>query len=142
MPRGSNDQTPPRRDQRDHQALAHPPIRVLVVDNDPGMTRTLGINLRTRGYQVDTAGTGAAALTQAFHQPPTLIILDLELPDLDGIRVLTTLAAARAAPIIVTTARDGPHDYADAINAGASAFLVKPFGMDQLLREVQQSLPP
>ena len=115
---------------------------ILIVDPDAAITTTLSINLQARGYAVDTARTGVAALRQASDRPPALIILNLELPDHDGVHVIATIAGSSRAPIIVTSARDGPRDRADAISAGAAAFVVKPFGMDKLLQTVAQLIGP
>jgi two-component system KDP operon response regulator KdpE len=116
--------------------------RILIVDHDAAITTTLSINLHARGYPVDSARTGAAALKQASDRPPALTILNLELPDHDGMQVIATLAGSSPAPIIVTSARDGPPDRTDAISAGAAAFLVKPFGMDKLLQTVARLIGP
>ena len=79
--------------------------RVLVVDDEPQILRALRINLRVRGYEVDTAATGAQALEAAGHHPPDLVILDLGLPDLDGVEVIGGLRGWTSAPIIVLSGR-------------------------------------
>ncbi len=111
--------------------------RVLVVDDDTGLARALSINLRARKYDVDIAGTGADALRLAARTPPDLVILDLGLPDLDGTEVIAGLAGWCAAPIIVLSARDTQTDKVAALDAGAVDFVVKPFGMDELLARLR-----
>jgi len=114
--------------------------RVLVVDDDTALARALSINLRARGYDVDVAGTGADALRLAARHPPDLVILDLGLPDLDGTEVIAGLAGWSTAPIIVLSARDGQAGKVAALDAGAVDFVVKPFGMDELLARLRAAL--
>lgn len=114
--------------------------RVLVVDDDAALGRALSINLRARHYDVDTAGTGADALRLAARQPPDLVILDLGLPDLDGTEVIAGLAGWSTAPVIVLSARDRQADKVAALDAGAVDFVVKPFGMDELLARLRAAL--
>ncbi len=114
--------------------------RVLVVDDDASLARALGINLRARKYDVDAAGTGADALRLAARNPPDVVILDLGLPDLDGTDVIAGLAGWSTAPIIVLSARDGQADKVAALDAGAADFVVKPFGMDELLARLRAAL--
>ena len=114
--------------------------RVLVVDDDAALARALSINLRARKYDVDIAGTGADALRLAARHPPDVVILDLGLPDLDGTEVIAGLAGWSTAPIIVLSARDGQGDKVAALDAGAVDFVVKPFGMDELLARLRAAL--
>lgn len=114
--------------------------RILVVDDDQALARALSINLRARRYDVDIAGTGADALRLAGRQPPDLVILDLGLPDLDGTEVIAGLAGWSTAPIIVLSARDRQADKVAALDAGAVDFVVKPFGMDELLARLRAAL--
>ena len=114
--------------------------RVLVVDDDPGLLRTLRINLRARGYEVHAAAGGAAALAAAAAAPPDLVILDLGLPDLDGVEVVGGLRGWCGAPIIVLSARHGQGDKVAALDAGADDYITKPFGMDELLARVRAAL--
>ncbi len=79
--------------------------KVLVVDDEPQIVRALRINLRARHYEVHTAHTGAQALEEAAHYPPDLVILDLGLPDLDGVEVIGGLRGWTDAPIIVLSGR-------------------------------------
>jgi two-component system KDP operon response regulator KdpE len=114
--------------------------RVLVVDDDAALARALSINLRARHYDVDTAGTGTDTLRLAASHPPDLVILDLGLPDIDGTEVIAGLCGWSTAPIIVLSARDGQRDKVAALDAGAVDFIVKPFGMDELLARLRAAL--
>jgi two-component system, OmpR family, KDP operon response regulator KdpE len=114
--------------------------RVLVVDDDPHLLRALRITLTARGYTVTTAVDGATALAAASRNPPELIILDLGLPDLDGVAVIEGLRGWCRAPIIVLSARHAEPAKVDALDAGADDYVTKPFGMDELLARVRVSL--
>src|ERR1700684_149950 len=92
--------------------------RVLVVDDDPQLLRALRINLSVRGYEVITAATGLRALAAAAEHPPQVVILDLGIPDLDGIEVLAGLRGWLTAPVIVLSARTDSSDKAGALDAG------------------------
>lgn len=122
-----------------------PSTRVLVVDDDAALTRTLAINLRARTYEVHTAATGAEALAKAARHLPEVIVLDLGLPDMDGTEVLLGLRGWCNAPVLVLSARDRPGDKVRALDLGAVDYVVKPFGMDELLARlraaVRRSLP-
>ena len=113
---------------------------VLIVDDDPPLLRALRINLRARRYEVDTAPDGASALAAAARQPPDLIILDLGLPDMDGVDVVRGLRGWCPAPIIVLSAREAQAEKVAALDAGADDYVTKPFGMDELLARVRASL--
>ncbi|MFZ1411580.1 MAG: response regulator [Micropruina sp.] len=112
-------------------------MRVLVVDDDPQIRRALQINLRARDYQVDTAGTGRDALSVASAHPPDLVILDLGLPDLDGVEVIHGLRGWSDAPIIVLSGRIESLDKVAALDAGADDYVTKPFGMEELLARMR-----
>ncbi|HEY5181837.1 MAG TPA: response regulator, partial [Dermatophilaceae bacterium] len=107
--------------------------RVLVVDDEPQILRALSINLRARHYEVTTAATGADALASAAAHPPDLVILDLGLPDLDGVDVVRGLRGWCIAPIIILSGRTDSADKVDALDAGADDYLTKPFGVDELM---------
>ena len=91
--------------------------RVLVVDDEPQILRAMRINLRVRGYEVDTAATGKQALEMAARHPPDRVILDLGLPDLDGVEVIGGLRGWSTAPIIVLSVRAESTDKVDALDA-------------------------
>jgi len=114
--------------------------RVLVVDDEPQIVRALRINLRARHYEVFTAQSGAQALAEAAHHPPDLVILDLGLPDLDGIEVIDGLRGWTDAPIIVLSGRADSTDKVEALDAGADDYVTKPFGMDELLARMRAAL--
>ena len=106
--------------------------RVLVVDDEAQMLRALGISLRALGYQVSTAASGRDALDTARAQPPDVVVLDLGLPDIDGVDVIIGLRAWTAVPILVLSGRSGSSDKVEALDAGADDYVTKPFGMDEL----------
>ncbi len=110
---------------------------ILVVDDEPQLLRALRINLRVRDYEVYTADTGAQALQQASRHPPDLVILDLGLPDLDGVEVIQGLRGWTAAPIIVLSGRADAVDKVAALDAGADDYVTKPFGMEELLARIR-----
>lgn len=110
---------------------------VLVVDDDPAILRTLAINLRARDYEVETAADGRSALQIVDERPPDVILLDLGLPDLDGITVLRRLRQSSAVPVIVLSARAESDDKVEALDLGANDYVTKPFGMDELLARVR-----
>ncbi len=111
--------------------------RVLVVDDEPQILRALRINLRVRQYEVHTAATGAQALATAAQHPPDLVILDLGLPDLDGVEVIQGLRGWTSAPIIVLSGRADSADKVAALDAGADDYVTKPFGVEELLARMR-----
>jgi two-component system KDP operon response regulator KdpE len=114
--------------------------RVLVVDDEPQILRALRINLRVRGYEVDTAASGKQALETAARHPPDLVILDLGLPDLNGVEVIGGLRGWSTAPIIVLSGRAESTDKVEALDAGADDYVTKPFGMDELLARMRAAV--
>src|SRR4051794_18761010 len=104
--------------------------RVLVVDDEVAIRRTLEINLRARGYVVDSAPTGERALELAAHHRPAVVVLDLGLPRLSGLDVIAGLRGWTDVPIIVLSARDAEAEKVAALDAGADDYVTKPFGMD------------
>jgi len=111
--------------------------RVLVVDDEPHILRALAITLRARDYEVALAGNGAGALASAADAPPDLVVLDLGLPDMDGVEVIRALRGWTDAPIIVLSGRSGARDKVEALDAGADDYDTKPFGMDELLARLR-----
>jgi two-component system KDP operon response regulator KdpE len=114
--------------------------RVLVVDDDRQLLRALRITLSARGYEVISVASGVSALAAASRTPPDLVILDLGLPDLDGVAVVEGLRGWCTAPIIVLSARHAEPVKVDALDAGADDYVTKPFGMDELLARVRAAL--
>lgn len=113
---------------------------VLLVDDEPQLLRALGINLRARGYRVVTAATGATGLAAAAAELPDIVVLDLGLPDLEGVEVVRGLRGWSTVPILVLSARDGQRDKVAALDAGADDYVTKPFGMDELLARMRAAL--
>lgn len=110
---------------------------VLVVDDDPAILRTLSINLRAREYDVETAADGRSALQIVDERMPDVILLDLGLPDIDGISVLKQLRSFAEVPVIVVSARSDPDDKVEALDLGADDFITKPFSIEELLARVR-----
>ncbi|MGB3369357.1 MAG: response regulator [Rhodococcus sp. (in: high G+C Gram-positive bacteria)] len=115
-------------------------IRILVVDDEPQIIRALRINLKVRGYDVATAASGAEALRVAANFHPEIVLLDLGLPDFDGIDVIGGLRGWTDIPIVVLSARTDSADTVEALDAGADDFVTKPFEMDALLARLRAAL--
>lgn len=114
--------------------------RILVVDDDPTILRTLRINLRARGYDVECVGSGRDALVSVVETSPDLVVLDLGLPDIDGVEVLRQVRQYSQVPVVVLSARHGPDDKVEALDEGADDYVTKPFGMDELMARVRAAL--
>ncbi|WP_406199627.1 response regulator [Kitasatospora sp. NBC_01560] len=117
---------------------------ILIVDDEPALLRTLRINLSARRYAVRTAAGGVEALDRAARTAPDAVLLDLGLPDLDGMDVIRGLRSRSAVPIIVLSGRSDTADKVDALDAGADDYLTKPFLMEELLARLRAVLrrPP
>jgi two-component system KDP operon response regulator KdpE len=113
---------------------------VLVVDDEPQIRRALAVNLAARGYTVHQAGTGREALRAASAHHPDAVVLDLGLPDIDGIDVVRGLRGWSTVPIVILSVRDGERDKVEALDAGADDYVTKPFGMDELLARLRAAL--
>ncbi|AWB91626.1 response regulator [Aeromicrobium chenweiae] len=113
---------------------------VLAVDDDPAILRTLTINLRARDYEVVRAADGRSALQVVDERMPDVIILDLGLPDLDGVTVLRRLRAFSQVPVVVLSARHDSDDKVEALDAGADDYVTKPFDMAELLARVRAAV--
>jgi two-component system, OmpR family, KDP operon response regulator KdpE len=114
--------------------------RVLVVDDEPQIRRTLAINLRARGYQVDLAASGEEALKAAANQQPDVVVLDLGLPGIDGLQVIHGLRGWTQVPIIVLSVREREADKVAALDAGADDYVTKPFGINELLARLRAAV--
>jgi len=114
--------------------------RVLLVDDDQALVRALSINLKARGYHVDVALTGTSALALASNRRPDVVVLDLGLPDLDGIEVLHGLRGWTRVPVLVLSAREDQTEKVAALDAGADDYVTKPFGMDELLARLRAAV--
>ncbi|MFI2028321.1 response regulator [Streptomyces buecherae] len=116
------------------------PGRVLVVDDEPQIVRALVINLKARKYEVDAAPDGATALQLAAARHPDVIVLDLGLPDMDGVEVIKGLRGWTRVPILVLSARQTSDEKVEALDAGADDYVTKPFGMDELLARLRAAV--
>lgn len=112
-------------------------MRILIADDDGQMLRALRILLSAHGYEVITAGSGTEALAQAVEHHPDLVMLDLGMPQLDGIEVIQGLRGWTGVPILVVSGRTGSADKVDALDAGADDYVTKPFAADELLARIR-----
>jgi two-component system KDP operon response regulator KdpE len=110
------------------------------VDDEPQIVRALRINLRARGYEVDAAPDGRAALELAARRHPDVVVLDLGLPDMDGVEVIRGLRGWLSVPIIVLSARHASGEKVESLDAGADDYVTKPFGMDELLARLRAAV--
>jgi two-component system KDP operon response regulator KdpE len=114
--------------------------KLLVIDDEARFLRALAISLRARGYEVETAATGEDGLTVAARAHPDAVVLDLGLPDLDGLDVLRALRGWTSVPVIVLSARHEEQAKVEALDIGADDYVTKPFGMDELLARLRATL--
>jgi two-component system KDP operon response regulator KdpE len=114
--------------------------RILLVDDEVSIQRAIGPLLRSRGYDLDIAATGAEALKIVAERPPGLIVLDLGLPDLQGTEVCRRVRATSQVPIIVLSARGAEADKVNALDLGADDYVTKPFGPEELLARIRVAL--
>ena len=114
--------------------------RILVVEDDARLAAALRRALTYEGYDVELAGDGRAGLRAAAASVPDLVVLDLMLPELDGLEVCRRLRAGGDLPVLVLTARDAVGDRVEGLDAGADDYLVKPFANDELLARVRALL--
>jgi two-component system KDP operon response regulator KdpE len=112
--------------------------RILIVDDEPQLLRALVLNLRNRGYDVATATSGRDAIEQVVGLPPDVVVLDLGLPDRDGLAVIGELRSREPAlPIVVLSDRTGSHDKVAALDLGAIDYVTKPFDMNELIARLR-----
>src|SRR5712691_8915710 len=116
------------------------PVRILVVDDEPTILATLAPLLRSRGYDVSTAMTGRGAIESIERDTPDLMVLDLGLPDMDGVEVTRLVRDGRSTPIVVLSARGAEGDKVRALDAGADDYVTKPFGAEELLARIRVAL--
>jgi two-component system, OmpR family, KDP operon response regulator KdpE len=114
--------------------------RVLVVDDEPGILRAVQTNLGRHDFRVDAAETGTQGLELYARVRPDLILLDLGLPDMDGLDVIRAIRLRSSTPIVVLSARETEHDKVEALDLGADDYLTKPFGVNELLARVRLAL--
>ncbi|MCK8678340.1 MULTISPECIES: response regulator transcription factor [Streptomyces] len=114
--------------------------RVLVVEDDPQLVRALRINLQARRFEVEEAPDGGTALRLAAARTPDVVLLDLGLPDIDGIDVLKEIRGGNRMPILVLSARHTSEEKVRALDAGADDYVTKPFSMDELLARLRAAV--
>lgn len=117
-----------------------PPITVLVIEDEPQLRKFLRASLTKHGYAVYEASTGTEGLALAEREHPDVVLLDLGLPDADGVNVTRKLRTWMAAPILVISARGREQDKIDALDAGAEDYLTKPFGVGELMARMRVAL--
>jgi DNA-binding response OmpR family regulator len=113
---------------------------VLVVEDDAAIRAAVQRGLTERGHAVASTTTGVGALEMVLREPPDVVLLDLGLPDIDGITLISMVRAASSVPIIVITANDEPGTLVRALDAGADDYVVKPFGTDQVAARIRAVL--
>ncbi|MEK6225760.1 MAG: response regulator transcription factor [Chloroflexota bacterium] len=114
--------------------------RILIADDEPAIRRAVQTNLARHGFQIDTAETGQEAIEHAASFRPDLVLLDLGLPDIDGLEVIRALRERGNTPIVVLSVRGQERDKVAALDLGADDYLTKPFGVDELLARVRVAL--
>jgi len=114
--------------------------RLLLVDDEARFARTLGLGLEAQGYEVTVSPDGQTAIRVAAELKPEVVLLDLGLPDLDGVDVVRALRSWMTAPILVLSARHEEASKVAALDAGADDYVTKPFGMDELLARLRAAL--
>ena len=114
--------------------------RILIVDDEPNILGTVAPLLRARGYEVFSAMSGRAGLESLERDKPDLIVLDLGLPDMDGVEVCRQIRETLNVPILVLSARGAEGDKVGALDAGADDYVTKPFGAEELLARIRASL--
>jgi two-component system, OmpR family, KDP operon response regulator KdpE len=120
--------------------MSSPAPTILVIEDDPPIQKFLRLTLTSQGYQIVESVTGKDGLLQAASRQPDLVILDLGLPDIDGIEVVKQLREWSAVPVIVVSARGKEQDKIVALDAGADDYLTKPFSVGELMARVRVSL--
>ena len=113
---------------------------ILVVEDDMAVKNLMTTTLETQNYRYHTAATGNQALTEAVSQNPDVILLDLGLPDMDGVDIIRKIRPWSNVPIIVISARSEDRDKIDALDAGADDYLTKPFSVEELLARLRVTL--
>jgi two-component system, OmpR family, KDP operon response regulator KdpE len=114
--------------------------RILIADDEPAIRRAVQTNLARHGFQIGTAETGTEAIERAATFRPDLVLLDLALPDVDGLEVIRALRERGSTPIVVLSVRGQERDKVAALDLGADDYLTKPFGVDELLARVRVAL--
>lgn len=113
---------------------------ILVVEDDTAISNLITTTLETQGYRFHTAPNGAQALLETVSQKPDIILLDLGLPDMDGVEIIQKIRSWSNMPIIVVSARSEDRDKIEALDAGADDYLTKPFSVEELLARLRVTL--
>jgi two-component system KDP operon response regulator KdpE len=113
---------------------------VLIVDDEPAIRRLLRTSLQAQGYRTLEADTGARAVAHITAEKPDLVLLDLGLPDMDGLEVIRLVRAATAVPIVVVSSREDERGKVAALDLGADDYITKPFGMEELAARLRAAL--
>ncbi|HEX8837983.1 MAG TPA: response regulator transcription factor [Candidatus Acidoferrum sp.] len=116
------------------------PASILVIDDEPQIRRVLRTTLSTHGYEIAEAKTGEEALEWLRKQPPDLVLLDMNMPGMGGVEACREIRRASDAPIIMLTVRNAERDKVAALDAGADDYVVKPFGIEELLARIRAAL--
>jgi two-component system KDP operon response regulator KdpE len=114
--------------------------RLLLIEDEPEIRRFLRVSLVGHGFDLTECQTGREGLLRAAEAPPDIVLLDLGLPDIDGLQFIQELRGWSAVPIVVLSARGAEHDKIQALDAGADDYLTKPFGVGELLARVRVAL--
>lgn len=120
--------------------MTEQPARILIADDEPQIRRFLRTTLGAQGYVLIEAGAGEEAIIKAASERPDVIILDLGLPDIDGIEVIRRIREWSTTPIIVLSVRGRESDKVQALDTGADDYVTKPFGMDELMARIRTAL--
>ena len=121
-------------------AVPADPATILIIDDEPPIRRFLRNTLSVHGYRVAEAATGAEGLTALRHQKPDAVILDLGLPDLDGLEMIRRIRAESPVPIVVLSVREDEKGKVAAFDLGADDYITKPFGAEELMARVRTAL--
>lgn len=112
-------------------------MKILIADDDPQILRALRITLTAKGYQVVTANDGAQAISAAIEEHPDVFLLDLGMPNLNGLEVIEAIRGWSSSPILVVSGRAGAADKVEALDAGADDYITKPFAIEELLARIR-----
>ncbi len=115
-------------------------FRVLVVDDEPEIRRFLRASLKAHQHEIHEADTGESAIHAIREMHPDLVILDLGLPDMDGVEVIRQVRSWNQVPVIILSVRNREEDKIEALNAGADDYLTKPFGVGELLARIRVAM--
>ncbi len=114
--------------------------RILIIEDDKTILNFLSISLKTNGYRFETAQTGIEGISLFLSNSPDVVLLDLGLPDIDGLEVLRQLREASDVPVIVVSAREQEREKVEALDAGADDYITKPFSIGELLARIRVAL--